>query len=132
MKLFGSLVVLVVLATSCFAQVAGGDADEHGCRASAGYQYCKSLGECVRPWELASQYGLENSPEAFDTFCHNAPEMPAIGGDVDEHGCKPSAGYVWCAVESRCVRLFELAQEKQLPLGLISRYCDGKFDIERM
>jgi len=29
------------------------------------------------------------------------------GGDADAHGCIGSAGYVWCPVKSKCLRLFE-------------------------
>lgn len=29
---------------------------------------------------------------------------PSKGGDVDEHGCLGSAGYVWCLKEQRCLR----------------------------
>jgi hypothetical protein len=29
----------------------GGDADEHGCRASAGYVWNQEKGVCLRPWE---------------------------------------------------------------------------------
>ncbi|MFP4403713.1 MAG: hypothetical protein ACLFPJ_05150 [Candidatus Woesearchaeota archaeon] len=29
----------------------GDDVDEHGCIPSAGYVWCESLGECIRPWE---------------------------------------------------------------------------------
>ncbi len=29
----------------------GSDRDEHGCIPSAGYQWCESLGQCIRPWE---------------------------------------------------------------------------------
>jgi len=29
----------------------GNDSDEHGCIGSAGYAWCESLGECIRPWE---------------------------------------------------------------------------------
>ena len=42
----------------------GGDRDAHGCIASAGYQWCEELGECVRPWELETQ-------EDFAIFCKN-------------------------------------------------------------
>ena len=35
------------------------------------------------------------------------PTPPLVGGDVDEHGCKASAGYSWCAVKSKCLRTFE-------------------------
>ena len=29
------------------------------------------------------------------------------GGDVDEHGCKGSAGYTWCEPLKKCVREWE-------------------------
>ncbi|MBD3389689.1 hypothetical protein GF415_01915 [Candidatus Micrarchaeota archaeon] len=29
----------------------GGDTDEHGCKGSAGYVWCESLKECIKPWE---------------------------------------------------------------------------------
>ena len=37
---------------------------------------------------------------------------PLIGGDVDKHGCKPSAGYTFSSIKNDCIRLFE--QEIQL------------------
>lgn len=37
---------------------------------------------------------------------------PLVGGDVDKHGCKPSAGYTFSSLKNDCVRLFE--QEIQL------------------
>lgn len=30
-----------------------------------------------------------------------------VGGDVDQYGCKASAGYSWCAVKNRCLREWE-------------------------
>ena len=30
-----------------------------------------------------------------------------VGGDVDEHGCKPSAGYSWCEAKQKCLRVWE-------------------------
>lgn len=36
-----------------------------------------------------------------------APEVPTVGGDLDKHGCKPSAGYTWSAVKGECIRIFE-------------------------
>lgn len=30
-----------------------------------------------------------------------------VGGDKDAHGCIASAGYTWCEVQGRCVRLWE-------------------------
>lgn len=29
------------------------------------------------------------------------------GGDVDEHGCIPSAGYSWCEEKQKCLRTWE-------------------------
>ncbi len=29
----------------------GADTDAHGCKGSAGYSWCESLSECVKPWE---------------------------------------------------------------------------------
>ena len=37
------------------------------------------------------------------------PITPQItGGDVDQHGCIPSAGYVWSELQEDCLRPFEL------------------------
>lgn len=30
-----------------------------------------------------------------------------VGGDVDAHGCKPSAGYTWSTLKKECIRIFE-------------------------
>lgn len=30
-----------------------------------------------------------------------------VGGDEDEHGCKPSAGYTWCEPKQKCLRTWE-------------------------
>lgn len=58
-----------------------------------------------------------------------APEEPrTVGNDRDAHGCIPSAGYQWCARENRCVRQWELAQERNLPSGdaaAFQRFCAG-------
>jgi hypothetical protein len=32
---------------------------------------------------------------------------PIVGGDKDEHGCIGSAGYSWCAVKNKCLRVWE-------------------------
>ena len=67
----------------------GSDRDEHGCIPSAGYEWCESLQECIRPWE---------------TEC---PETPMVGNDTDEHGCIGSAGYEWCESLGECIRPWE-------------------------
>jgi len=30
-----------------------------------------------------------------------------VGGDRDEHGCIPSAGYSWCEPKQKCLRIWE-------------------------
>merc|ERR1712232_1225487 len=34
-------------------------------------------------------------------------EMPLLGGDVDKHGCRASAGYLWCPSMVACIRPWE-------------------------
>ncbi|MBN1170496.1 hypothetical protein JXA56_05725 [Candidatus Micrarchaeota archaeon] len=34
-------------------------------------------------------------------------QEPLVGGDEDEHGCKPSAGYSWCEERQKCLRPWE-------------------------
>lgn len=34
------------------------------------------------------------------------PDVPIVGGDSDEHGCKGSAGYSWSVVKNECIRIF--------------------------
>ena len=52
-------------------QAVGADRDEHGCITSAGYRWCATLHECVRPWELTKEKGLEPTPEAFENYCRD-------------------------------------------------------------
>ena len=39
-----------------------------------------------------------------------------VGGDTDEHGCIPSAGYTWCEAKQKCLREWEEACEEEAPL----------------
>jgi len=34
-------------------------------------------------------------------------EKQLVGNDLDEHGCKGSAGYSWCETKSKCLRIWE-------------------------
>lgn len=38
----------------------------------------------------------------------NPEAKTVLGGDKDDHGCKPSAGYQWSAIKQECIRPFEL------------------------
>jgi hypothetical protein len=52
------------------ANVVGGDKDEHGCIGSAGYQWCASIQQCVRHWELAKIKNLaDDSAQSIAAFC---------------------------------------------------------------
>lgn len=35
------------------------------------------------------------------------PDNNLVGNDKDEHGCIGSAGYTWCAVKNKCLRVWE-------------------------
>ena len=37
-----------------------------------------------------------------------------VGGDVDDHGCKGSAGYMWCEAKEKCLRIFEEGCDDQI------------------
>jgi hypothetical protein len=47
------------------------------------------------------------------------------GADRDEHGCLPSAGFVWCAKTRSCERPWKLAASKGFDnnLAAFNRYC---------
>lgn len=34
-------------------------------------------------------------------------QQPLVGNDSDVHGCKGSAGYTWCEVKNKCLRIWE-------------------------
>ena len=40
-----------IISTGECTPLVGGDSDEHGCKASAGYSWDASMKQCVRPWE---------------------------------------------------------------------------------
>merc|ERR1712130_179919 len=81
----------------------GDDIDDHDCIPSAGYTWCKAKSLCIRPWE----YGIQTHIE-FLAMCSVPTLAEALaGGDADSHGCRPSAGYKWCAAMSSCIRPWE-------------------------
>jgi len=51
---------------------------------------------------------------SFLTACGAAvtptlPDENLVGGDLDAHGCLPSAGYQWCEPKQKCLRMWEEA-----------------------
>ena len=67
-----SLSILLVACSEPAPKTLGSDVDEHGCKASAGYQWCGKTQQCERPWELAKKHDFENSQSQFTTFCAKA------------------------------------------------------------
>ena len=69
------------------AALAGGDADEHGCRLSAGYSWCETTCRCYRPWEESCAAALGAIGAMSGTVEHPAsaagrhPEHPASRGN---------------------------------------------------
>ncbi|WP_456393076.1 hypothetical protein [Nitratifractor sp.] len=49
----------------------GTQKDVHGCIGSAGYNWCAKTKQCERPWKLAKKEKLDNTAEAFKSFCQN-------------------------------------------------------------
>lgn len=74
---------------------------------------------CNKPAEPADP-ALPPAPkpktEATNTLVPAAHATLAVGGDVDAHGCKPSAGYIWSQVQEKCLRVFE-AGIRLSPMG---------------
>lgn len=40
-------------------------------------------------------------------FKSSSPVQQMLGGDKDEHGCIGSAGYTWCELKGKCLKLWE-------------------------
>jgi len=82
--------------TAAETPLVGGDKDEHGCIASAGYTWCEPKQKCLREWE----------EPCGDAAAATTTEMMP-GSDKDEHGCIGSAGYTWCEPKQTCLREWE-------------------------
>ncbi len=49
----------------------------------------------------------ENIPDTNDYIPTTTAPENIVGGDQDEHGCIGSAGYSWCEVKNKCLRVWE-------------------------
>ncbi len=56
-----------------------------------------------RTYFLANQKNASNPPQNL------------IGGNKDSHGCLIGAGYTWCQVKNKCLRIWEEYCTKTLP-----------------
>ena len=52
-----------------------------------------------------------------------------VGGDVDAHGCRPSAGYVWNAQLAQCVRPW-MSSAVTLEVAPKSCNCTGVIEMQ--
>ncbi|MDH3907506.1 MAG: amidohydrolase [Gammaproteobacteria bacterium] len=64
----------------------------------------------IDPLAIADIKVLETINDGHTVFQHAdlALKTDVVGGDRDEHGCIPSAGYQWCEKLGKCVRPWEL------------------------
>jgi len=58
---------------------------------------------------------------------------PLIGGDHDEHGCLPSAGYTWSEPKQKCVRPWEepvyLSDQQEIQYLVAKKYSKPVADV---
>lgn len=59
----------------------------------------------------------------------NEPEQATtVGGDRDAHGCIGSAGYSWCEVKNKCLRIWEEPCEVENVGGEIQKILAKKYN----
>jgi membrane-bound inhibitor of C-type lysozyme len=59
----------------------GGDADEHGCLASAGYTWCQIKAKCLRPWEEKCEVGTLAKTYIYTDFTSKKTATVAMAAD---------------------------------------------------
>ena len=69
LKIVKAITVLVFV-QSCSDTMLGSARDSNGCISSAGYSWCQSMAECIRPWELAEEKKFGNTPKDLKNFCN--------------------------------------------------------------
>ncbi len=59
------------------------------------------------------------------TAC-SSPTPERVGGDRDEYGCLPAAGYLWCERSQTCERSWELADAAGIEHNVdeVKAYCE--------
>ena len=56
---------------------------------------------------MACGNNTPKTPEEASDEAQAMTEEPLMGGDEDEHGCKPSTGESWSELQQRCIRVFD-------------------------
>ncbi|WP_433829279.1 hypothetical protein [Flavobacterium anhuiense] len=59
----------------------------------------KPSGEKVNSQELKK--------DGVEVTIQDTVKEAKVGADVDDHGCKASAGYTWSTLKKECIRIFE-------------------------
>lgn len=57
----------------------------------------------------------------------NPLDVAAVGGAVDQHGCRSASGYQWCDYTQRCERAWELAEAQNFDNSAVDfeAFCSG-------
>lgn len=63
------------------------------------------------------------------------PTQTLVGGDEDEHGCKASAGYSWCEIKQKCLRIWEEkceeAKVEEAVKDAVTKILIEKYNLEK-
>jgi len=96
-------------ASQTWCQTNGGKFNEcaSACRHDPAAEICTM--QCV----LVCEFGQANNSNP-----------PIVGGDKDEHGCIGSAGYQWCGLKQKCLRIWEEACDPELSGAIQQLFAD--------
>jgi hypothetical protein len=70
-------------------------------------------------------FKLEKKTSEISPTVTPSIEKNLIGGDLDEYGCKGSAGYSWCETKQKCLRMWEepcLSDEEAIKNALVKKH----------
>ncbi len=60
-----------------------------------------------RSYVVPATYGEKTYVVISGYYLNSSEQTIPPGGDKDEHGCIPSAGYKWCEAKQKCIRPWE-------------------------
>ncbi|KUJ59960.1 hypothetical protein AR687_20270 [Flavobacteriaceae bacterium CRH] len=58
-------------------------------------------------FSIVAGFAISCAPKVSQEKNNIKEEKVLVGGDVDAHGCKASAGYTWSILKKQCIRIFE-------------------------
>ena len=85
------------------------------------------------------QYGIKSvitsDSNVKPTTVEETPTEVLVGGDEDEHGCKASAGYSWCEIKQKCLRIWEEECEdekiEETVKEAVTKILINKYNLEK-